>query len=110
MPPIVCAATPDIPHALTIADHTKITKFLKALTNEELRRVGLELGLHWPHLKRMGQDCLNDLVHCWLKKDDLVMETSGTPSWESLAKALEEADFKGLARDIRKVISCQCQV
>ena len=92
----------DISHSLTRADHAKIKKFLRVLTNEELRNVGLELGLSYNHLEKMGHDCLNELVHCWLNKDDDVMETSGAPSWKSLAKALEEAGFTGVASNIRK--------
>ena len=91
-----------IPYSLTSADHAKIKKFLKILTNEELKNVGVELGLSYHHLEKMGHDCLNELVHCWLNKDDDVMETSGTPSWESLARAVEEAGFTGVASSIRK--------
>ena len=44
--------------------------------------------------------CLN-LVLAWLREEDEVSERSGKPSWESLAKALEEIGQNGIARTIR---------
>ena len=83
--------------------HPVVRKFLKCLSNKELREVGLELGLRWPRLKNMKEDCvLDDMLDSWLREDDDVKETSGHPSWQSLVKALEEAGFNGVAAEIRK--------
>lgn len=78
-----------------------VKRFLKQLAPSEIRSLGLELGLRLPHLKRMNDD-LDEMIHCWLREDDDVYETSGIPSWENLVKALEEAGFKGVAADIRR--------
>lgn len=83
--------------------HIGAKAFLKRLTNADIINVGLELGLRYHHLKNMKEDVLLDeILSCWLREDDNVRETSGTPSWESLAKALEGAGFNGVAREVRK--------
>ena len=94
------ATTKTTPVALT---HPVVRKFLKCLSNKELRELGLELGLRWPRLKKMKEDCvLDDMLDSWLKEDDDVTVTSGSPSWQSLVKALEEAGCNGVAAKIRK--------
>lgn len=44
--------------------------------------------------------CLK-LISAWLREEDEVSERSGKPSWESLAKALEEIGQNGIARSIK---------
>ena len=64
------------------------------------------LGLQYVHLKRMKEDCLlDDMLNSWLREDDCVTETSGSPSWQSLVKALEEAGCKGVAAKIKQGMS-----
>ena len=83
--------------------HPAVRKFLKPLSNKELREVGLELGLHWPHLKKMSEDCLlDDMLDSWLRADDDVIKTSGHPSWQSLVKALEETGCTGVATSVKQ--------
>ena len=86
--------------------HIAAKRFLKFLTNVDIRKVGLELGLHYHHLKNMPEETLlDDMLSCWLREDDHVSANSGTPSWESLAKALEEGGFTGVAENVRKGIA-----
>ena len=92
------------PVALT---HLAVKKFLKHLSNVELRELGLELGLKNVRLRNMMiKDCmLDDMLESWLRGDDDVIETSGRPSWESLVKALKEAGHNGVAATIKKGMS-----
>ena len=83
--------------------HRAVRKFLKDLSNTQLREVGLELGLKNVRLKKMEKDCmLDDMLDSWLREDDDVTETSGCPSWQGLVKALKEAGCTGVAAKIRK--------
>ena len=94
---------PASPSPLTDDDHYKIVKFLKNLSCPHLRTLGVELGLSYPKLKKMSDECLhNDMICSWLRKDDKVTEICGIPTWESLIKALEESNFTGIAEDIRE--------
>ena len=81
----------------------EVKRFLKQLTTSEIRSLGLELGLHHPHLKKMTDEgLLDEMLHCWLREDDIVHEISGTPSWESLIRALEAANFNGVAAEVKR--------
>ena len=84
-----------------------VKKFLKVLSNADLKELGLELGLKNVRLKNMMiKDCmLDDMLESWLREDDNVTKISGHPSWESLLKALEEADYTGVAVTIKKGMS-----
>ena len=82
--------------------HVAVKRFLKDLTNADIIHLGMELGMRYHHLKNMREDTLlDDMIGSWLRKDDDVIQTSGTPSWESLAKALEETGYNGVATNIR---------
>ena len=97
------ATTATTSSQLTYKCHSSITQFLSQLGNQELISVGLQLGLRYPTLKRMGSDSLlNDMVHAWLRKDDDVIETGGEPSFKILCEALEVCGHKGIASEIRK--------
>ena len=82
-------------------DHYVVTQELKYLSDEGLRRVGGALGLNHPHLKRM-KDLPADIVASWLREDDNILEVSGSPTWASLAKALEDVGHTGVATRIRE--------
>ena len=86
---------------LSIADHFKVTQVLKALDNKQLIHLGTALGLEYPHLKRM-QTLPEDMVAAWLNMKDEVMDTSGTPTWSSLVKALEDTNQKDVASRIKE--------
>ena len=97
--------TKTTPVALT---HSAVRNFLKLLHNTQLRELGLELGLRWPRLKKMKEDCiLDDMLDSWLREDDDVAVVSGHPSWQSLVKALEESGYTGVAAAIRQGTLCQ---
>lgn len=83
-----------------MSDHHELTKLLEDLNNEQLWHVGAALGLHYPTLQRMN-DILGEMVAAWLREDHEVAETSGSPSWTSLAKALRDTGHEGLAAKIQ---------
>ena len=84
--------------------HLTVKKYLKPLANDDILKVGLELGLEYTRLKNLksSSDFLDEVVHSWLREDDNVSTTSGTPSWDSLAKALKEAGCDGVASKIKE--------
>ena len=83
--------------------HAVVKRFLKHLANTEMRNVGVNLGLSYTRLKNFREESvLDDTISSWLRKDDYVTDTSGSPSWQSLIKALEEAGHTGVAANIRK--------
>ena len=75
--------------------------YLKDLDLEQLRLLGLALGLHYPTVKGM-KSLLDDLIHAWLLRQDDVIKRSGEPTYERLALALEEIGQNGLAQDVRE--------
>ena len=80
-----------------------IDRYLHIIPSEDLVRLGGVLGLTYPKLKQLESTknfCLN-LISAWLREEDEVSQRSGKPSWESLAKALEEIGQNGVARTIR---------
>ena len=74
---------------------------LNTLDENQLIKLGTALGLFYPNLKKM-KPLLGDMVHAWLNKADNVTNTSGTPSWKSLTKALEDIGQGGVASAIRE--------
>ena len=83
---------------------TEVIQSLNQLGNRELITLGTALGLQHSRLKRLSPESLCDeMVTSWLRRDDEVLRTSGEPSWESLATALEADGMNGIASDIRKV-------
>ena len=85
--------------------HAVVKRFLKHLANTDIRNVGVNLGLSFTRLKNFREESvLDDTISSWLRKDDDVTETSGSPSWQSLVKALEDEGYTGVAANIRKGI------
>lgn len=82
-------------------DLFEITKYIKDISEEQLKKLGGALGLLYPTLNKM-KDLLHDMVAAWLLRQDDVREKSGEPTFESLAKALEEIGHKGIACDVRE--------
>ena len=83
--------------------HLPVKTVLEDLTPQQIHNLGLELGLHYPTLMKMPQTSIHgDMVHAWLIRSDDVQETSGEPSWRSLAKALLSQQFGGPVAIIRK--------
>lgn len=80
-------------------DYSSVIRFLDDLTNEELIRLGTELGLLYSHLKRMNP-VLDTMVADWLNTKDNILSTSGRPSWASLITALKNIDHSGVANKI----------
>ena len=91
----------------TVLTHSAARKFLEPLSKGEQKKLGLELGLRWPRLKKMmeGDSLLDDMLDSWLQEDDNVTKTSGHPSLKSLATALEKAGLTNVATSVRESMS-----
>ena len=64
-------------------------------------KVGVMLGLSHSRLLKMDSSTfLKDMVHAWLQREDDVVQWSGPPTWDSLAKALKGFDYTSSALDI----------
>ena len=79
--------------------HPEVKEFLQLLSSDEIRKVGVNLGLSYPKLKSIAEENMPDeVIHCWLRKDDNVTETS----WQKLVEALEKNGFNGVAAKVRQ--------
>ena len=87
--------------SLGTVDHFQVSSLLKALNNDEVITLGTALGLDFNKLKRMTS-LPDDMVGAWLRGDDNVIETSGPPSWGSLATALDKTGHTKIAITIRR--------
>ena len=79
------------------------TKFLKSVNGKKL---GLELGLLYPTLQKIGKaqrddvdDCMMEMLAAWLQQQDNVSQ-NGVPSWSVLRTALEEIGERQLASEL----------
>ena len=80
-------------------------RYLKHVDNTGIINIGVNLGLDYIRLKNVREDVMNEMISRWLRKDDNVTKTTGRPSWQSLAKALEDEGYTGVADDIREGMS-----
>ena len=78
----------------------EILPYVRNIGDEDLRRLGLALGLLYPTLRRM-QNLPEDLIFAWLNREGNVLQESGEPTFESLAIAMEKIEQKGMAVDVR---------
>ena len=79
-------------------DTALINLYLKMLDNPKLYELGGELGLNITELRRVSGESLPlMLAERWLREDDAVHRTSGTPTWGSLTKALQAIGATGVA-------------
>lgn len=79
----------------------EITQYLNDLSNEQLINLGGALGLGFPTLQWM-KDLPSEIVAAWLLRQEDVLERSGEPTYERLAKALAKIGQNGLAKDVRE--------
>ena len=72
-----------------IGDLLEVTNYLLDLGKTDIHNLGLTLGLHYPHLTKMGgsETFRDDMIAAWLQKEDQVLK-QGVPSWKTLVKAL----------------------
>ena len=77
--------------------------YLEELDTAKLIELGVELGLNRTELKRIAPIELSlELCERWLREDDDVHQTSGTPTWSILATALRKIGVGGVAKSIEK--------
>ena len=87
-----------------IADLKDVIKYVFELDVSQFKQLGLQLGLLLPTLKRIA-DCTKpedygmEVIAEWLKQVD-----NAEPTWNNLAKALDERTVKGhlQAKQIRE--------
>ena len=84
-----------------MTDHFQVCKVITDLDRKETIVLGTALGLSYIKLKRMDT-IPEDMIAGWLRGDDAVRETSGPPSWASLAAALNETGHTDIANKIKK--------
>ena len=73
------------------------------MKTEELVELGQTLGLKRVTLQKYSPLSLaGDLVEDWLRKDYRVLEETGEPTWNSLAKALKYIGLNGISLDIQR--------
>ena len=90
-------------HVSELRDAALVNPYLKKLGNPKLYELGGALGLNITELKRVsGQELPLELAGRWLREDDDVHKTSGTPSWSSLIKALQAVGATGVADKIKR--------
>ena len=78
-------------------------KVISDLTPQQVLKLGQELGLYCPRLKKMSQEDIHgDMVQAWLTKMDSVPEVGGDPTWRSLARGSAELKFWGPVDIIRE--------
>ena len=83
----------------------EVIPYLKELDTAELYYLGVELGLNTRELERIPTEQLPlQLCMRWLREDDKVHQTSGTPTWSSLATAMRKIGASGVASSIERDI------
>ena len=88
----------------------EVNPYLKKLDTAKLYDLGLELGLNITELKRIPTEQLPlELCMRWLREDDDVHQTSGTPTWSSLATALRNIGASGVASSIEQKMQKLCK-
>jgi hypothetical protein len=81
----------------------RVEKVIRDLTPQQVLKLGQELGLYFPTLKKMPQESIHgDMVHAWLMKMDGVPEVGGDPTWRSLARGLAEQKLWGMVDIIKQ--------
>ena len=87
-----------------IDDLVVVKKFLKSVV--AWKKLGLELGLLYPTLQKIGKaqrddvdDCMMEMLATWLQQQDNVCQ-NGVPSWSVLKTALEEIGERQLASEL----------
>ncbi len=83
----------------------KVCECLKDLGKPQIVKVGVSLGLYYENLYDLNSDDIpHNMVHMWLIKQDNVIKESGTPTWRSLIKALQDNDFNGNVHYIKTML------
>ena len=82
-------------------DLQEVTEYLKDLDDTDIKRLGLALGLSHRRLQKMTT-LPEDMVLSWLRGDDNVSATSGTPSWSSFAKTLNKRGHTNISFKVRE--------
>ena len=76
------------------------------MPDEDIIKLGEHLGLSRPKLLRM-KDMPGDMVAAWLRQEDHVITKTGTPTWRTLADALDVINQRGVAEVIRTYVGIE---
>lgn len=82
-------------------DLQEVTEYLKDLDDTDMKRLGLALGLSHRRVQKM-RILPEDIVVSWLRGDDSISATSGTPSWSSLAKTLNKKGHTNISSKVKE--------
>ena len=89
--------------SLPPCSQAEVNRYLKKLDTAKLYELGGELGLSIRELKRIPTEHLPlELCERWLREDENVQQTSGTPTWRSLVTALRGIGATGVAECIER--------
>lgn len=84
-------------------DSVYVGKYLDDLKKRDLVKIGIELGLDYNRLDSIAEhEFPHEMVRIWLLKVDNVVKFSGTPTLNSLARALKAKGFTGHADKISR--------
>lgn len=83
--------------------------YLYDLNKDQIYQLGLSLGLNARTLMETRDVApqsryLDDMLASWFRKQDMVLDKSGPPTWRSLAKALRDKSVRqnGIADTIKQ--------
>ena len=81
----------------------KVLRYLRDLGTQKLLELGGELGLDPVELDTIPpRELARRLSIGWIQEQHYVKETSGTPTWRSLTKALRQVGASGIADRIEQ--------
>ena len=84
----------------------KVLRYLKELGTQKLLELGGELDLDPVELDSIpSRELARSLSIGWIQEQYYVKETSGTPTWRSLTKALRQVGETGTADKIEQDFS-----
>ena len=76
----------------------KVQRYMKELATDKLLELGGELGLNPLELGSVPpRELARSVSIGWIQESYNVKDTSGTPTWKSLIKALKEVGANGIA-------------
>ena len=80
-----------------------VYKIIRNLTPTQTRCLGVELGLHYPTLAKMSDQCIHlELPQAWILGQDSSRAACGKPTWRALALACAKQEMWGLVEEIQK--------
>ena len=84
-------------------DHFVVRKYTDDLNQQEVKDLGLALGLYRNTFHKMSPPTTHDdIIEAWLKRKDNVIGICGTTTWRALAKGFQAVEQHGCVENIRR--------